>query len=307
MSPSLSPSFFKQLLELAVKNVLFLFNGKLFSQFDGVGMGNPLGPTLANVFLCFHEQRWLDDCPIEFKPKLYRSYVDDIFLLFSDQSHVNQFYNYINSKHSNIKFTSDIEKNNCLNFLDVDINRINNCFSTKVYRKKTFTGLGLRFDSFIPSFYKVNLITCLVHRAYAICSNYIDFDVELSHLRNFFSGNRYPQYLFDKFVSKYLNSIHTPPKRKLTVPKFDIFVPLPYSGDISLNCKKELNSLLNKFYPQIKLNFLFKNKTTIGSFFPYKDKIPPLLSSGLIYKYSCGQCQSTYIGETMMQLSLIHI
>ena len=55
VSPSLSSSFFKQLLELAVKNVLFLFNGKLFSQFDGVGMGNPLGPTLANVFLCFHE------------------------------------------------------------------------------------------------------------------------------------------------------------------------------------------------------------------------------------------------------------
>ena len=55
LSPSLSSSFFKQLLQLAVKNVLFIFNGKLFSQFDGVGMGNPLGPTLANVFLCFHE------------------------------------------------------------------------------------------------------------------------------------------------------------------------------------------------------------------------------------------------------------
>ena len=50
-APALSCQFFKQLLELAVKNVLFFFNGTLFSQFDGVGMGNPLGPTLANVFL----------------------------------------------------------------------------------------------------------------------------------------------------------------------------------------------------------------------------------------------------------------
>ena len=149
-------------------------------------------------------------------------------MLFSEQSHVNRFYNYSNSKHSNIKFTSETEVNNCLNFLDVGINRINNSFS-------------------------------LVHRAYAICSNYIDFDIELSYLRNFFSGNRYPQYLFDKFVSKYLNSIHAPHERKLTVPKFEIFLSLPYLGDSSLNCKKELNSLINKFYPQVKLNFIFKN------------------------------------------------
>ena len=98
-----------------------------------------------------------------------------------------------------------------------------------------------------------SLITCLVHRAYAICSNYIDFDRELSHLRKFFSGNHYPQYLLDKLVSKFLNSIHNPLKCKLTVPKFEIFVSLPYLGDSSIKCKKELNSLLNKFYPQIKL------------------------------------------------------
>ena len=29
-------------------------------------MGNPLGPTLANAFLCFHEKEWLKQCPNEF-------------------------------------------------------------------------------------------------------------------------------------------------------------------------------------------------------------------------------------------------
>ena len=28
-------------------------------------MGSPLGPTLANAFLCFHEQIWLNECPEE--------------------------------------------------------------------------------------------------------------------------------------------------------------------------------------------------------------------------------------------------
>ena len=51
-------------------------------------MGLPLGPTFANIFMAFMETKWLDDCPLEFKPVYYRRYVDDSFLLFNDISHV---------------------------------------------------------------------------------------------------------------------------------------------------------------------------------------------------------------------------
>ena len=50
---------FKKLLSLAVKNSCFLFNGEYYEQVDGVAMGSPLGPTLANIFLCHHEERSL--------------------------------------------------------------------------------------------------------------------------------------------------------------------------------------------------------------------------------------------------------
>ena len=43
-------------------------------------MGSPLGPTLANVFLCHFEEQWMSDCPNDSKPILYRRYVDDAFL-----------------------------------------------------------------------------------------------------------------------------------------------------------------------------------------------------------------------------------
>ena len=39
-----------------------------------------LGPTLANAFLFHYEKIWLDRCPPEFKPVVYRRYVDDIFV-----------------------------------------------------------------------------------------------------------------------------------------------------------------------------------------------------------------------------------
>ena len=50
---------FKMLLEFATKKSFFLFNGKYYVQSDGVAMGSPLGPHLANIFLCHWEEIWL--------------------------------------------------------------------------------------------------------------------------------------------------------------------------------------------------------------------------------------------------------
>ena len=46
-----------QLLEVATMNQLFQFDGKLYEQIDGVAMGSPLGPLMANAFLCSIEQK----------------------------------------------------------------------------------------------------------------------------------------------------------------------------------------------------------------------------------------------------------
>ena len=40
-----------QLLEVATKNQLFQFDGKLYEQIDGVAMGSPLGPLMANALI----------------------------------------------------------------------------------------------------------------------------------------------------------------------------------------------------------------------------------------------------------------
>ena len=47
---------FRQLLCLAIKDSLFVFDGTYYEQRDGVAMGSPLGPTLANIFLCYWEE-----------------------------------------------------------------------------------------------------------------------------------------------------------------------------------------------------------------------------------------------------------
>ena len=40
------------LLQLTTKDHLFQFKGSLYQQIEGVAMGSPLGPMMANAFLC---------------------------------------------------------------------------------------------------------------------------------------------------------------------------------------------------------------------------------------------------------------
>ena len=110
-----------ELLKLATTESSFIFDNKLYKQIDEVAMDSPLGPTLANAFLCHYEKIWLHECPSQFKPVVYKRYVDDIFVLFKSKEHLKLFVNYMNSKHRNIKFTFETEDSNNFSFLDVKI------------------------------------------------------------------------------------------------------------------------------------------------------------------------------------------
>ena len=201
---------FMSLLRLAVLDNIFIFNGDLYKQIDGVAMGSPLGPTLANIFLCYHENKWLTDCPQEFKPLLYRRYVDDLFLLFDNEHQANSFLNYLNNKHHKIEFTFESETNNSLNFLDISIYKHNQKFTTSIYRKPIFTGLSTNFFSFTPYIYKLNSIKTLIYRAYHISSSYLQFNQEINFLRKYFTDNLFPSHLVDSATKKFLNNIYQP-------------------------------------------------------------------------------------------------
>ena len=94
----------KQLFEYSTKNTHFLFNNELYDQIDGVAMGSPLGPALANLFMSTHESTWLENNAAS-NVLFYRRYVDDIFCVFKCESDVDEFFQFINNQHPCIKFT----------------------------------------------------------------------------------------------------------------------------------------------------------------------------------------------------------
>ena len=264
-------------------------------------MGLPLGPTFANIFMSYHEKKWLEDCPTDFKPIFYRRYVDDTFLLFNDVSHIQKFHSYLNSKHPSIKFTTETENDCKLSFLDCLVHRNGSRFSTSVFRKDSFTGLGTSFYSFCPLNFKINAIKTLLCRAYNVCSNFSSLHDEFTFLTSFFRRNGYCTYFVEKYIKRFLD-------RKFDsacVPspiKPDLFISLPYFGPQSLKMKDELLSLFKKFIPGKTISFILCNRSNIGSLFNYKDKLPYHMLSSVVYKFCCSQCESGYVGMTSRNL-----
>ena len=292
---------FGKLLSFAVKDCHFLFNKKVFCQTDGVAMGSPLGPVLANSFLAIHEEKWLEECPSEFKPILYKRYVDDTFTLFRDTSHIVLFLNYLNSRHKCIKFTVEHESDCSLPFLDVLIKRMGATFTTSVYRKPSFSGLGMKFGSFLPINYKRNIICTLVYRAFMISSNYAKFHLDILFLKNFFSMNGFPMKFVETYIGKTLTNLITP-KPPSQPSKEIIYFALPFLGGPSFALRNKVLKLFTSFFPNYKLQIVFSCLNTIGHNFVVKDKVPFALQSSLVYKYNCGACNASYVGKTSRHL-----
>ena len=47
---------------MALQNNSLSFDGQIYKQTDGVALVSPLTTSLANAFLCFHKQIWLNEC-----------------------------------------------------------------------------------------------------------------------------------------------------------------------------------------------------------------------------------------------------
>ena len=268
-------------------------------------MGSPLAPVLSNIFMSHQEKKWLEDCPVDIKPLKYLRYVDDTFLIFNDRQNPNDFLNYLNHKHPNIKLTIENETNNTLPFLDVFIQRKEFTFETSVYRKPTFTGLGTNFLSNTQHNFKISSIKTLIYRAYNLCSNYKLFNKEIVFIVNFFKNNKYPTSLVYYHIRCFLNKLYDKGNQPTihTVNKNKIFCKIPYAGYLTYKIKNDLNLFFRKHYPQLNINLISTNNYSIGSLFKHKMPLPDFLCSSVVYSYSSLECATPqYIGSTIRQL-----
>ena len=92
--------------------------------------------------------------------------------------------------------------------------------------------------------------------------------------------------------------MYTPKVIAQNVPKRNVFVKLPFLGSTSFQIRKKLQKLFKDKLTSCNLKIVFPSPVRVKSFFTFKDKLPKIFLSGLIYKYKCGGCNATYYGKT---------
>jgi hypothetical protein len=135
------------LIKHVLTSTYFLCNGSFYEQKDGVAMGSPLAPVIANLYMEHFVKQAISSAAK--KPTTWCRYVDDTFVVRPHGKDERQtFLKHLNSIHQNIAFAMEVEKQGTLPFLDVLAKRrTDGSLGHSMYRKPTHTDLSLHAKS----------------------------------------------------------------------------------------------------------------------------------------------------------------
>ena len=312
------------LLECATGGI-FSHRGQLYQQTDGVSMGNPLAPTLANFFMGYLESGLLSsshDLPPKdghqdtvVNPALYVRYVDDVFCIFRKGDQYEKFLTKLNNLHPNLRFTYELGGES-LPFLDTKVTLEPPGFKSTVFRKNTDTSVVMNYCSTAPRKWKTALIKCFIHRADRVCSNASLFNQEICHLKSIFEKNGYPQWFFDKACEEYREkkynsdendkdnrSADTDDENRTTEkdPSIVSVLKVPYVGRPSILFVKRMKQVLKNFINDtVRITY---STSKVKDHFRVKDSDPHELLTQVVYSFKCRNDPAIqYIGYTNRHL-----
>lgn len=179
---------------------------------------------------------------------------------------------------------------------------IDDTILTSLYRKPTFSGLYTKWESFLPKEYKRGLVNCLLTRAWKLCSNYEILDKEIKFIRTLLVANGYPATFLDNCIHRFLSNKMSPSPPVYGPEKKPIFISLPYCGLESVKLKRQLTRMFTAILPNLQLRIVFKPSWKISALSKLKSAIPILSLSNVVYKVTCTDCDSFYVGMTTRRL-----
>ena len=142
------------------------------------------------------------------------------------------------------------------------------------------------------------MILSLLYRCFHLCSDLTKFHHEVNELKIIFRKNGYPNKVVDFCIRNFLNKIFQPREVVTTVPKKQHVVLLPFLGPLSLQIRTKITKLFNEKVPYCNLKVVFRSTRRLSNCFSFKDRIPKSILSGLVYKFTCSDCNVTYYGKT---------
>ena len=298
ITTNLNKRTLKKLILDSCQKSIFSFNNDLYKQIDGLSMGMVMAPVMAGIVMADLEEKIIKPLINSNIIKFYSRYVDDTLVLIKPEN-INYVHNLLNSYHKNLKFTVDTFEDNLIHFLDL---LILDDLNIDLYRKDTFTGNYVDYNSFVPWNHRISWVRSLLDRARIICSNDNLFSKQSKLVDTFMSWNHFPSHVRKSLLAKFLKE---KPKNKNRTDSQNIKVlwfNIPYNGPendfLVRKLKQKLKKHLNNHF---ELRVIYKTNK-IAMFCSNKDKIKPLDKANVIYKFKCPGCSNEYIGKTERNL-----
>ncbi|XP_046400251.1 uncharacterized protein LOC124166637 [Ischnura elegans] len=224
------------------------------------------------------------------KPKKWLRYVDDTFIIWPHGTEeLDRFLNHLNSRHQNIRFTMEKERDGKLPFLDVMVRRKGDgSLGHAVYRKATHTNRYLNAMSHHHPAQKASVVSSLLHRAFTV-SDADSLESEKRLLTTALRKNGYNQKMVLKRAENVAKLHARPPMERHTTEE-DSMTPaakltIPYIAGTS----ERIARILKKHDVVTRFNCVTKIHDAVPG---PKDQIPQELYEG-VYQVPCS-CGKSY-------------
>jgi hypothetical protein len=190
------------MIKFVMQNNVFMFQGEVWRQLEGLAMGTASAPVLANIYAAAYERK--RRIPWEEGVLLYNRYIDDILLLFKGtQDDLTNFLNKFQLGSLEVKWDCSRTKKE---FLDIEVMKLQNRtgwhLSTRLFKKQMNRHLYIPWSSAHPSHVKKAFVKAELIR-FAIVSSEVEY---FADARKQFYGNLrrrgYPRETLDDWFTQ---------------------------------------------------------------------------------------------------------
>jgi hypothetical protein len=291
---SLTLDSFMEIVEFCTNRSFFMFNGEFYHQQDGLAMGQPYSPVIANLVVEILLEEVIEK--LDFEIPFLKIYVDDIITAVPIDL-VEYTVNIFNGYNPRLQFTSECEENSRLAFLDLElIHNEDNTISTEWYMKPTSSGRIINYNSNHPMTLKMNTAYGFINRVMSLTSN-LNYNTRNTCVK-MLRKNDYPLSLINRLMNRCKTKQTNPNTTNESRKQNALYRSLTYVPELS----ERISSLLRKQIENLAIGF--KTKKSLGDIYSHlKDKEEKWFDSGVIYSIPCTGCgDSSYIGVTTQYL-----
>ncbi|XP_055691261.1 uncharacterized protein LOC129794533 [Lutzomyia longipalpis] len=276
-----------KVVQLCLTSGYFAYGGQCYAQVDGVAMGSPISPIVADIAM----QRVLD-VVLEgsaLRVDFLKKYVDDL-LVCIHKDDVREVLEVFNAPFPKIQFTLEEEINGAIPYLDVKISRESDqTFSTVWYAKPTSSLRMLNYNSGHPRNMIMNVGRGFVRRVRRLTSKP---DVNINgRISSILKLNDFPEAMIKSLLR---------PEKETHVEGGNIGEDASPPVYRSMNYVKGISERMRKIIGKATdAKLAFSTQHQNRQFFTrLKDPIQEGMRSNVVYEVCCKDCPVKYIGTT---------